>query len=186
MFIEQKTLREIQPIKSFSFDCPCMPSCMLLLCCLSNPISSSPIIQINYMLCFTVCTLSCYALCMPSGGPLNSKLALGPSKAMKSLKHLLHPAHFLYVQNFPTSTEFYWKINAFQCFQGEWIFEGCKIITTLRWVFHWMRGGWRESKQCVTRFDIGDIQHCQESYLKRSVQHPKRLRPTSKLPSTGR
>ena len=67
---------------------------------------------------------------MPSGGPLNSKLALGPSKAMKSLKHLLHPAHFLYVQNFPTSTEFYWKINAFQCFQGEWVFEGCKTITT--------------------------------------------------------
>ena len=130
MFIEQKTLREIQPIKSLSFDCPCMPSCMLLLCCLSNPISNSPIIQINYMLCFTVCTLSCYALCMPSGGPLNSKLALGPSKAMKSLKHLLHPAHFLYVQNFPTSTEFYWKINAFQCFQGEWTFEGCKTITT--------------------------------------------------------
>ena len=160
---------------------------------------------------------------------LSSKLALGPSKAMKFLKHLLPQAHFLYVQNFQISTEFYWKLNAFQCFQGDKIFEGGIIITTLNWVkvsqpgrstkcfpvfhcggffhnifpeIHKFFSNWlstevalivnlknreeKVEKQWVTRFDIGDIQHCGGSYLKRSVQHPKRLRPTSKLPSTGR
>ena len=176
MFIEQKTLREIQPIKRLSFDRPCMSSCMLLLCCLSNSISNSPIIHI-------ICCAMLYfvMLCMPSGGPLNSKLALGPSKAMKSLKHLLHPAHFLYVQNFPTSTEFYWKINAFQCFQGEWVLKGVKPSPLLEMSFSLDQTGWevkeKEKNQWVTRFDIGDIRHCGESYLKRSVQHPKRLVP---------
>ena len=42
-------------------------------------------------------------------------------------------------------------------------------------VFHGRINGNEEKvkRQWVTRFDIRDIQHCQESYLERSLQHPK-------------
>ena len=89
-------------------------------------------------------------------GMLSSKLALGPSKAMKFLKHLLPQAHFLYVQNFQISTEFYWKLNAFQCFQGDKIFEGGIIITTLNWVKVSQPG---RSTKCFPVFHCGGFFH---------------------------
>ena len=113
--------------------------------------------------------------CWQLVGILSCKLAVWPSEAMKLLKHLILPAHF-----FPVSNEFYCKLNAFQRLQGG--------PPTFHWTLDTGSCTYEEKvqKQWVTRFDIGHIQHCQAGYLKRSVQHPKRLNPTSKRPSPGR